>query len=148
MIRRKTIWLAAVAAGIGVGAAWRFLNRPPRIDVTDPNQVTMGQAIYQAQCARCHGANLEGQPDWRSPLPSGRLPAPPHDESGHTWHHPDDVLFRIVKEGPAFYATLGVKTDMPGFQNTLPDKDISAVIAYIKSRWPPTIQARQGQMNR
>ena len=34
-----------------------------------------------------------------APLPSGRMPAPPHDASGHTWHHRDDVLFRLVKEG-------------------------------------------------
>lgn len=148
MIRRKTIWLVAIVAAIGAGAAWWFFNKPPRIDASDANQVAMGQAIYQAQCARCHGANLEGQPDWRSPLPSGRLPAPPHDESGHTWHHPDDVLFRIAKEGPAFYATLGVQTDMPGFQNALSDRDIAAVLAYIKSRWPPMVQARQAQMNR
>jgi len=149
--RQRTAWglaLAAVAVGTGVGALWCLAYGTPRIDPGDARQVAAGAAIYQAQCARCHGANLEGQPDWRSPLPTGRLPAPPHDESGHTWHHPDDLLLRIVKEGPAFYATLGVKTDMPGFQSSLSDQDIAAAIAYIKSRWPPTIQARQAQMNR
>ena len=25
----------------------------------------------------------------------------PHDASGHTWHHADDLLFEIVKDGPA-----------------------------------------------
>jgi len=149
--RQGLAWIlarGAVAIGIGVGALWWLADRAPRIDAGDTRQVAAGEAIYRAQCARCHGVNLEGQPDWRSPLPTGRLPAPPHDESGHTWHHPDDVLLRIVKEGPAFYSTLGVQTDMPGFQNTLSDRDIAAVMSYIKSRWPPTIRARQAQMNR
>jgi len=140
--------LAAVAIGIGAGTFWWLALRVPRIDAGDARQVAAGEGIYRAQCARCHGANLEGQPDWRNRLPTGRLPAPPHDESGHTWHHPDDILFKIVKEGPAFYTTLGVETDMPGFQNILSDQDIAAVISYIKSRWPPAIQARQAQMNR
>ncbi|MFO7310413.1 MAG: c-type cytochrome, partial [Pseudomonadota bacterium] len=60
--------------------------------------IEQGRQIYADQCASCHGAQLEGQPDWKTPLPSGRLPAPPHDADGHTWHHPDDILFRIVKE--------------------------------------------------
>jgi mono/diheme cytochrome c family protein len=145
---RKVAWIAAMAIGISMGAFWWQALKAPRIDAGDARQVAAGGAIYRTQCASCHGASLEGQPNWRSPLPTGRLPAPPHDESGHTWHHPDDVLVRIVKEGPEFYATLGVQTDMPGFQNTLSDQDIAAVISYIKSRWPPAIRARQAQMNR
>ena len=58
-----------------------------------------GARLYAEACASCHGTELEGQPDWMRPLPSGRMPAPPHDASGHTWHHRDDVLFRLVKEG-------------------------------------------------
>ena len=99
-------------------------------------------------CASCHGANLEGQPDWRTRLPSGRLPAPPHDANGHTWHHSDAVLLQIVREGPAFYAELGVESDMPAFGALLSEADIVAIIAYIKSRWPAEIQARQAQMSR
>ncbi|HEV8388717.1 MAG TPA: cytochrome c [Dongiaceae bacterium] len=146
--RRLALALAAVAIAIGAVTLWWQAVSAARIDPGDARQVAAGGAVYRAQCARCHGANLEGQPDWQSPLPTGRLPAPPHDESGHTWHHPDDVLVKIVKEGPAFYATLGVQTDMPGFRDMLSDRDIAAVISYIKSRWPPAIQARQARMNR
>ncbi|MDA0191732.1 MAG: cytochrome c, partial [Proteobacteria bacterium] len=95
-----------------------------------------GRPIYADQCATCHGAELEGQPGWRSPLPSGRLPAPPHDASGHTWHHPDDVLFRIVREGTAAVVGGGYESDMPGFADVLSDADIRAVLDYIKSTWP------------
>ena len=66
---------------------------------SDPAQLALGQKIYAQHCALCHGAKLEGQPDWRAKLPSGRMPAPPHDDSGHTWHHTDDVLFGITKQG-------------------------------------------------
>jgi mono/diheme cytochrome c family protein len=71
------------------------------------------------------------------------LPAPPHDASGHTWHHPDDVLFGITKRGLAPYAPPGYVSDMPAFGGTLSDDEIRAVLAYIKSQWPPQIRARQ-----
>lgn len=142
-------WIAAVALVIvAITAGWWFATRPPRIDPSDARQVAAGAAIYRVHCASCHGANLEGQPDWRSRLPNGRLPAPPHDASGHTWHHADEVLLKIVREGPAFYASLGVQTDMPAFGAVLSEADMAAVLAYIKSTWPPEIQARQAQISR
>ncbi|SHI35515.1 c-type cytochrome [Wenxinia saemankumensis] len=102
-----------------------------------------GRALYEAHCASCHGAQLEGQPDWRRPLPSGRLPAPPHDACGHTWHHPDRILFRIVREGTAAIVGGGYESDMPGFGGILSDAEIEAVLAYIKSTWPERERAHQ-----
>jgi mono/diheme cytochrome c family protein len=98
--------------------------------------IEQGRQIYADQCASCHGAQLEGQPDWKTPLPSGRLPAPPHDAGGHTWHHPDDILFRIVREGTAAIVGGGYESDMPGFADLLSDAEIRAVLGYIKSTWP------------
>jgi mono/diheme cytochrome c family protein len=98
-------------------------------------------------CAACHGAKLEGQPKWRERLPNGRLPAPPHDETGHTWHHPDALLFNIVRNGIEPYAPPGYKSDMPAFADRLSDDDIRAVLAFIKSTWPEETQKLQGQMN-
>ena len=98
-------------------------------------QETSGQRIYLDHCASCHGVNLEGQPNWKERLPSGRLPAPPHDASGHTWHHSDQQLFRIVKEGPGSIMP-GYQTDMPGFASVLSDEEIAAVLDYIKGTWP------------
>lgn len=94
-----------------------------------------GRSLYEIYCAACHGAQLEGQPDWMSRLPNGRLPAPPHDETGHTWHHSDGQLFRIVKEGLAAIAP-GYETDMPAFADRMTDDEIGAVIDFIKSTWP------------
>lgn len=108
----------------------------PRADPADAARVALGERVYLQQCAACHGVKLEGQPNWRSRLPNGRMPAPPHDETGHTWHHPDRMLFAITKQGlvPP-YAPAGYESDMPGFAGRLSDDEIWAVLAFIKSRW-------------
>jgi mono/diheme cytochrome c family protein len=102
----------------------------------DPAQLGAGQKLYAQHCAACHGAKLEGQPNWQRRLPNGKLPAPPHDESGHTWHHPDEVLFAITKHGMVPpYAPPGYPSDMPAFAGILSDGEIRAVLAYIESQW-------------
>lgn len=115
------------------------------IDPTDQQLVSRGEKIYVQYCAACHGATLEGQPDWRTRLPNGRLPAPPHDESGHTWHHADMLLFDIVKHGlvPGKTAPPGYESDMPGYSAILSDMEIMAVLAYIKSTWPKEVREMQ-----
>jgi mono/diheme cytochrome c family protein len=117
-------------------------------DPDDSAQVARGKPVYERYCAACHGAALEGQPSWQVKLPSGRLPAPPHDASGHTWHHPDSVLFGITKHGlvPGKYAPPGYQSDMPPFDIALSDDDIWAVLAYIKSSWPTDIRKAQHAM--
>mgnify|MGYP002634106886 CR=1 FL=1 len=108
----------------------------PRADPGNLPVVALGKRVYRQNCAACHGANLEGQRDWRVRLPSGRMPAPPHDESGHTWHHPDRVLFEITKQGlvPP-YAPKDYQSDMPAFDGKLADAEIWAALAFIKSHW-------------
>lgn len=112
----------------------------------DPTGLAEGQAIYRAECASCHGARLEGQPDWRIRRPDGKLPAPPHDASGHTWHHPTDQLFAITKFGlvPP-NAPAGYLSDMPAFGGKLSDRQIASVLAFIESRWPPEIHAHRAE---
>ena len=85
-------------------------------DAGDAQQVAVGAVVYRDHCATCHGANLEGQPEWKSRTADGRLPAPPHDETGHTWHHSDETLFGLIKVGlQPPVAPAGYKTDMPAF---------------------------------
>jgi len=139
--------LASLAAGCGEPPSqWD----DPRADAADAARVARGAKIYAQQCAACHGARLEGQPEWRKRLPNGRLPAPPHDDTGHTWHHPDRVLFAITKEGlvpPR--APAGYETDMPAFAGKLADDDIWAVLAFIKSRWTSReVREARAQFNR
>ena len=100
------------------------------------DQIAFGRVVYDKNCASCHGVRLEGQLDWQRRLPSGRMLAPPHDDTGHTWHHPDLAFFAITKYGlvPP-YAPPGYPSDMPAFQSVLSDDEIRAVLAYIKSHW-------------
>lgn len=112
-------------------------------DPRNPVLVAEGQTIYQQHCASCHGARGEGQPHWQQRQANGRLPAPPHDPSGHTWHHPDPHLFIMVKNGVAALAPPGYQSDMPAYAGVLSDRQILAVLAYIKSRWPPDVLLRQ-----
>ena len=123
------------------------MQTPAPIDPRDAAQVERGRAVYVNHCASCHGAQLQGQPEWRIRLPKGRMPAPPHDESGHTWHHPDEVLFGIAKYGlvPP-YAEKGYESDMPAFGSVLTDTDIRAVLAFIESRWPPEVVKVRNEM--
>lgn len=143
------VGIVVVAAVIAVVGGWWWLQRDWReIRPTDHAQVTLGEAVYRQRCANCHGADLEGQPNWRIRMPNGRLPAPPHDASGHTWHHPDQVLFDITKQGLGPFAPPGYQSDMPAFEGVLSDEEIRAVIAYIISRWPEEILKRQQRIDR
>ncbi len=113
----------------------------------DPMATAIGKQIYGKHCAECHGANLEGQSNWRERQPDGRLRAPPHDASGHTWHHPDTMLFNITKVGPAASPGGGRESDMPRYAGVLTDDEIVAVLSYIKSRWPEEIRRAHDRMN-
>jgi mono/diheme cytochrome c family protein len=113
----------------------------------DDQVVLRGEVVYVNNCARCHGANLEGQPNWRVRLPDGKLPAPPHDETGHTWHHPDSYLIAVTTHGLEQMLGKAYPNDMPAYGNTLSESDIVAVLSYIKSRWPRPVQARHDQVN-
>lgn len=103
-----------------------------------------GENIYKAECASCHGAKLEGQPDWRTRRPDGKLPAPPHDASGHTWHHPVAQLAAITKFGMVPpNAPDGYVSDMPAFAGKLNDRQIGNVLAWIESQWPAEIRKQR-----
>lgn len=130
------LWLAVPAQGQGL-LPWEDLG-----------MVRLGAAVYGEHCAACHGADLEGQvPNWRSRDADGLLPAPPHDETGHTWHHADLLLFRIVKYGTEALIGGDYRSNMIGFEEVLSDAEILAVLAYIKSTWPPQVRAAHDRVN-
>jgi mono/diheme cytochrome c family protein len=151
------IWAGALALlAVGTAAFLLAPEAPPLAPTPaalaplaplDPARIAEGERLYAAACAACHGANLEGQPDWQQRRADGKLPAPPHDATGHSWHHPDAHLFAITKLGLAPFAGLDYATDMPAFENRLTDDEIRAVIEFIKSRWPDEIRARQAQID-
>jgi S-disulfanyl-L-cysteine oxidoreductase SoxD len=152
----RTAVFAAVAAVALVGilayvlwSADRGAAPAYRLRPDDPSVLAKGQRLYAAQCASCHGARLEGQPNWRERGPDGKLPAPPHDASGHTWHHPDELLFRITKHGVAKAANLrDYGSAMPAYEGVLSDEEIVAVLSWIKAQWPASIRSRHDELNR
>ncbi len=137
---RFSSMLAAVVAAV-VACSPPANSEPTMIDSTDADMIDRGSAIYQENCASCHGVNLEGQPNWIQRNADGTLPAPPHDATGHTWHHSDELLFELTKWGSTAVIGNDYKSNMPGFSNTLDDDDIWAVLAYIESQWPEEIRA-------
>jgi mono/diheme cytochrome c family protein len=140
----------ALALGIlAVGGLVLWDERPPGAGMRtdDPDVVAQGAAVYGRHCAACHGENLEGQPEWRVRKVDGRLPAPPHDATGHTWHHPAQQLFELTRYGLEPFTPKGYESDMPAFEGVLSDQEIWAVLSFIKSRWPDEIQRRHGEMS-
>ncbi|PZX11773.1 mono/diheme cytochrome c family protein [Palleronia aestuarii] len=137
------IALTSLGLWMGSSAGGEAIRQPEAVDIA------AGKRLYAENCASCHGADLGGQPNWRTPGPDGRLPAPPHDETGHTWHHGDAMLFDYTKlGGRAALAESGVEgfeSGMPAFGETLSDQDIWNILAYIKSTWPDRIRNVQAE---
>jgi mono/diheme cytochrome c family protein len=143
MKRSSALVLAGGAVVFAAGAAWLLWPHEVGINHADRLLVARGEPLYQQHCASCHGARLEGQPEWQSRNVQGRLPAPPHDDSGHTWHHDDEVLFEVTKYGIGKHAPPGYQSDMPAFGKTMSDADIVATLAYIKSRWSAQVHEKR-----
>ena len=110
-----------------------------------------GQRLYAYSCASCHGINLEGQPNWQSPDANAVLPAPPHDATGHTWHHDNGLLFEYTKlGGKGALAARGIadfNSGMPAFDGVISDEDIWDILAFIRSTWPKRQQQFQESAN-
>jgi len=108
----------------------------PPLPTLDPGEVALGQQVYVEHCAACHGQSAEGQPNWKLPDANCNRAAPPHDDSGHTWHHADGLLYEITRDG--FRDPLKPPDSpltMPAFGDKLNDAEIRAVLTYFKSLW-------------
>lgn len=126
---------------------WELMQGGVAIDAHDRMAVAKGKAVYAAHCASCHGANLEGQPNWQQQLADGTYPPPPQDASGHTWQHSDTELFVMVRDGDDPDISNPISF-MPAFGKNLSEDDILDVLAYIKASWPPDVLALQERLNR
>ncbi len=138
----KRFWPLIILVAIVLGALALNQGSPPAESVTingitvppiptlNPDEINRGALIYADYCASCHGVNLEGVPNWKQRQPNGKFPAPPHDSSGHTWHHHDALLLSIIADGGA----PGI-SDMPAFGDRLTGDEMRAVLTFIKSTW-------------
>lgn len=108
----------------------------------DQEQSSQGEELYQQYCSSCHRADLSGDPDWKTRNEDGSYPPPPHDSSGHTWHHSDQVLLAIIRDGSDF-----PESRMPSFRDKLSDDDIGAILEFFKAGWGPEEKEYQQQLN-
>jgi mono/diheme cytochrome c family protein len=145
---QRRLWGGVLTGGllILVGVIASFSTQPVyAIDPSNPQLVALGQQVYEAQCAGCHGPNLEGETDWNLPSPDGLIKAPPHDETGHTWHHNNAYLIESIAKGGARLPSDAGVSAMPAYENILSEEEIGAVLSYIQSTWPADILAQQSQ---
>lgn len=105
----------------------------------DAARVENGAVLYQDYCAACHGTKLEGEQNWREQDEDGYLPAPPHDKTGHTWHHADPLLIQITALGTEAIVGGTYKSRMAGFADVLSMDEVLDVLAFIKSTWPEEV---------
>ena len=128
-----------------------LFDNPLRLDISlrpdDQDLVDLGKLVYKKNCASCHRVNLEGQERWRQPDADGYMPAPPHDESGHTWHHPDEYLFLMTKYGLEEIIGQEYPNNMPAYNNVLSDREIVATLSFIKSTWSGRIRLQHDKIN-
>jgi len=106
-----------------------------------------GRRIYSSHCASCHGRYLQGQPLWQLVDDYAGRRAPAHDETGHTWQHSDEDIFDMTKYGRFASAPPRRISYMPAFSDQLSDRDILAVMAFIKARWPLGLRVAQAMLN-
>ena len=142
-----TVGIAMVGAVLAIYWATHQNASLRALQPQDQVVVDRGRYLYVEHCASCHGVSLEGQPNWRTRGENGKLPAPPHDATGHTWHHRDELLFQITKEGTTSVAGDDYPSDMPAYASILSDEEIVAVLGFIKSTWSAEIRQRHDEMS-
>lgn len=140
---RPVLLLSALGV-IAAGVVW-YVRDETTVpgDASDLDQVAFGSRVYSRICSNCHGTELDGQLGWKEPLKDGTRLAPAHSADGETWRRTDDTLFEVVKFGGKALKAEGETSRMPGFGDNLTDEEIWAVIAFIKSTWPTSVQEAQ-----
>jgi mono/diheme cytochrome c family protein len=121
--------------------------QPDFADADDRALVAKGRDIYMSACSSCHGRRLQGQALWQVIDQYAGRRAPPQDATGHTWQHSDEDLFRKVQTGRFPSAPPDAVTYMPAFGGHLNEREILAVLAFIKSSWPVGMRASQAMLN-
>ena len=150
MVSRKAILLTGGLTLDGFADAFVLAQPSEAVGILttdDAEVIALGQSIYADQCAACHGARLEGQPNWRIRGEDGLLPAPPHDATGHTWHHDDETLFILTKYGLTGLMENAPPSGMPVYEDVLTDDEIIAVLSFIKSTWPDDLRQYHDELN-
>ncbi len=122
---RSLVLLAACVGSLCVGCA--------RSSETPAADSSSGVALYEANCAACHGAGGLGD----GPL-AASLPVEPPSLMEHLGHHKEDELIRIIGGG--------LPPGMP--PSALSDDEIRRVVDYAWTLVPDSMVAELREMQR
>lgn len=137
--RPRDSWLWPVAGGIVlVGIVVNLVivlaTREPRTNAAGPItaasvevSLERGAQLYGANCASCHGTDGGG-------YALAGVPAPALDATEHAFHHPDEQIVSLLRNGG---------TVMPAVGRGWTDDDLASVLAYVKQWWTPEQRAAQ-----
>lgn len=110
-------------------------NRAAEVDRDDFNRYLQGRYVFKSQCAPCHGETGRGNGPWAKEMtvkPRNFRMGIFKYRSTPMGHQPtDDDLRRTIKRGVS-------GTAMPTFAKTLSDRDLDAILVYLKNlsrRW-------------
>ncbi len=92
-----------------------------------------GAALYEAHCAMCHGAGLEGG----GPMAAG-LPVEPPSLFEHLGHHTEEQLIGLIRSG--------VPPAMP--PAPISDDEVRRIIDYAWTQLPDSLAATLREMQR
>jgi len=151
---KKILLIFVVILLLAVGGFFYFMTKSqPVAEIKQIDneelyaQIQLGSQLYAANCASCHGEQLQGNPKWNitTDEDGDNLP-PPLNGTGHTWHHSPEQLFNIIKYGLKIYNE-GYKGKMQGNPD-LSDEDVWSILAYIKYVWPESIRQKYDSMTK
>lgn len=119
--------LVILVAGALAYASWDNGKQNKPVDVSQSEQLALGKEIYSANCSVCHGESGAG-------YAQENIPAPALNGSMHAWHHADDQVIALIRQGGNV---------MPAVGKDWSDEEVEAVWAYVKQWWTP--QQRNAQ---
>lgn len=149
----RAVSLAAAIGLLGFDASPVLQALPARpvaaafADADDRAMVTLGERLYFGHCAGCHGRRRQGQPLWQVVDAYAGRRAPAFDETGYTWRRSDAAILYMTKYGRYAGAPSGRASYMPAFNGVLADREILAIIAFIKAGWPIGLRIAQAMLN-
>lgn len=152
MRRYWPVLLILMAAVVLIGLALALSSRTPAPSTTaiampemtdDPRRdmllaadpgLQAGRDQYNLRCAHCHGYDGEGEIQISAvdTLALGMKVVPPHNSSGHTWMHPEQLLVQLVRQGlsnPLY------RFQMPAYGEVMTEEEIRQIFAYISLWW-------------